>query len=219
MNGVHDMGGMHGFGPVVSEENEPVFHEEWEGRVFGMSVGFGGKLRTGGRFELESLDPADYLKFSYYQKWMQAMENSLVERGVITAEELEAKTEHYRQNPEAPVPKLEDPERVPRSISRLRLHSSPVVESDTTPRFNVGDRVRARNVNPPGHTRLPRYVRGKLCVIASYFGIHELQDTENNGDSQPVYSVRFEGAELWGEAAEPNQALYIDMWESYLEPA
>ena len=219
MNGVHDMGGMHGFGPVAPEENEPVFHEEWEGRVFGMSVGFGGKLRVGGRFELESLDPADYLEFSYYQKWLQAMENSLVERGVVTAEELKEKTEHYRRNPEAPVPRLEDPERVPRSISRLRLHYSPVVESDVAPRYSIGDRLRARNVNPPGHTRLPRYIRGKLCVIAGYYGIHELQDTENSGDPQPVYSVRFEGADLWGETAEQNQALYIDMWESYLEPA
>lgn len=218
MNGVHDMGGMHGFGPMVPEENEPVFHKEWEGRVFGMTVGFGGKLRTGGRHDLERIDPVKYLAFSYYEKWMQAMENSLLERGVITRDELDAKTDYYRENPDVPVPRVEDPERVPHSIGRLRAHYSPVVEHDATPKFNIGDQARARNINPPGHTRLPRYIRGKQCVIAGYYGIHELQDTENNEVPQPVYSVRFEGEELWGDAAEPNQALYIDMWESYLEP-
>lgn len=220
MNGVHDMGGMHGFGSVEPEEHEPVFHEPWEGRVYGMRRILGS--RAGGRPGIENLDPAVYLASSYYEKWLRATEASLVAKGILTAEELEAKTEFFRHNPDASVPSRKDPEMLERiagaTYAPQRLHR----EVGIVPRFAVGDRVRARNMNPPGHTRLPRYVRGKIGLVTLYHGVHDFQDAVPAGTDpkpQPVYNVRFDAGELWGREAEANQSLQIDMWESYLEPA
>ena len=159
MNGVHDMGGMHGFGPIEREEHEPVFHEPWEGRVYGMRRILG--PLAGGRPGIENLAPAVYLGSSYYEKWLRATEASLVAKGVLTREELEAKTEVFRHDPDASVPSRKDREMLERvakaTYAPQRLHR----EVGIAPRFAVGDRVRARNINPPGHTRLPRYVRGR----------------------------------------------------------
>lgn len=219
MNGVHDMGGMHGFGPVQREENEPVFHAPWEGRIFGITVGFGRSLRAGERFDLERLDPVKYLESSYYERWMLALENSLLESGTLTADELDARMAFFRENPDASPPQRKDPELVKRTVESLNTRYSPHREVGVAPRFRVGDVVRARNINPPGHTRLPRYVRGKQGVITRIHGVHDLQDTVGKGEPQAVYNVRFETREVWGESAEANQSLYIDMWESYLDPA
>ena len=224
MNGIHDMGGMHGFGPIEVEENEPLFHEPWEGRVRAMR----GTLPDvsspyGGRFLIESIPPDIYLKSSYYERWLLSFEDALLKRGVITAEELDEKTGFYRKNPEAEMPRGEDPDLTKSAVETLqtRRERSEQDGSGMVPRFGVGDSVKVGNINISGHTRLPRYVRGRVGTVARLYSAQNIQDhvPESEKGPQPVYSVKFEGRELWGDTAQSNQVLYIDMWESYLEPA
>jgi nitrile hydratase len=168
------------------------------------------------------MDPTHYLTSSYYEKWLHSRIKGLIDAGVLTAAELEARTAFYRQHPEAPVPQRQNPEQVQQVLTRLQTHRSPHLNLNIRPKFHPGDAVRARNMHPPGHTRLPRYVRGKRGVVVHFYGIHALQDTMPPGveaPPQPVYVVRFDAEELWGEAAEANSTVCIDMWESYLEPA
>ena len=221
MNSVHDMGGMHGFGPIPREENEPVFHAEWEARMFGINLLTIDSVPAF-RFALECLDPVVYLGSSYYERWIPVKERLLTEEGVVTAEEVEARTQHFRSNPGAAVPRREEPGAAERIRKLVRTRRSPVRDVGVASRFKAGDAVVTRNINPPGHTRLPRYVRGKHGVVTKLHGIHDFDDTVAIGASenpQPVYNVRFDAEELWGESAEPNTSLYIDIWESYLEPA
>ena len=222
MNGMHDMGGMHGFGPIELEENEPVFHHPWEGRVFAISRATPVPIPGGSRNNIEQMDPVHYLTSSYYEKWLHSRIKGLIDAGVLTEAEVEARTAFYRDHPEAPVPHREDPERVQQVLTGLRTHRSPRRHADIQPKFRPGDAVCVRNMHPPGHTRLPRYVRGKRGVVARFYGMHDLQDTLPPGveaPPQPVYAVRFNAQELWGESAQANSVVYIDMWESYLEPA
>ena len=225
MNGIHDMGGMHGFGPVEYEKDEPVFHGAWERRIYGMTTAIERHriyAPHGNRFAIESIDPALYLASSYYERWLLVTEKALIEKGLLTLAELDTKTEFFREHPEANLPRVEDPQQLERVLTATYARETLHQELGVAPRFKVGDAVRGRNINPPGHTRLPRYVRGKRGVIARYHGVHHFQDSVPEGSEpkpQPVYNVRFEGSELWGDAAEPNQSLYIDMWESYVEPA
>jgi nitrile hydratase beta subunit len=222
MNGIHDMGGMHGFGPIEREEHEPVFHQPWEGRVFAMQRATPVPIPGGSRNNIEHMDPSHYLTSSYYEKWLHARIKGCIDAGVLTAEELEARTAFYRDHPDAPVPQREDPAQVQRTLVALRTHRSPLRQVDIQPKFRLGETVRARNLHPSGHTRLPRYVRGKRGVVARFYGFFDLQDTMPPGvepPPQPLYVVRFEAQELWGNAAEANSTLCLDMWESYLEPA
>lgn len=222
MNGIHDMGGMHGFGPIKREENEPVFHHPWEGRIFAISVATPVPIPGGLRYNVETMDPGHYVNSSYYEKWLHGRVKGLVDAGVLTEEELDARASLYRDNPGAPVTRREDPERVSRVLAGLRVLNSPRRDVDIQPKFGVGDAVRARNIHPSDHTRLPRYVRGKRGMVVRCYGTHDFQDTVSSGTNaqpQPVYAVRFEAPELWGDSAETNGAVYIDMWESYLEPA
>ncbi len=225
MNGVHDMGGMHGFGPIPREENEPVFHAPWEGRIFGMLQALGPHRvhdPHGMRSALESIDPAQYLSASYYERWLLVTEKALVEKGFLSRAELDAKIEHFRRQPETTPPERLDQalrDRMQRTVYRRRSSHK---ETGVTPRYKVGDPVTVLNVNPPGHTRLPRYVRGKRGVIARLHGIHDFQDTPPQGEDaspQPVYNVRFSAQELWGETAGARDSLYIDIWESRLGAA
>ncbi len=223
MNGIHDMGGMHGFGPIELEENEPVFHQPWEGRVSAMRRTIPGVASPyGGRFLIESIPPDLYLKSSYYERWLLSFEDALLKKGLITAEELDEKTSFYRENPDAEVPREAAPE-----LAKSTLETPYTVEAPSepdgrgiTPRFEIGDSVRAANINISGHTRLPKYVRGRVGTVAKLYNAQDIQDhvPELAKGSQLVYSVRFDGRELWGDTAESNQVLYIDMWESYLEP-
>ena len=217
MNGVHDMGGMHGFGPVVREENEPVFHEAWEGRLYAMRR----LLRTGPmRPAIERLDPAVYLSVSYYERWLRSTLDTLVAGGVLTREELDAKAALFADEPGATVPVRDDPEMKARAAGSIMAIQWPRRDVGIEPAFAVGDGVRVRNIHPTGHTRLPRYARGKRGVVALYHGVHDFQDEAPAAlaGPQPVYNVRFDAAELWGEQAEANQSVFIDMWESYLDP-
>jgi nitrile hydratase subunit beta len=221
MNGIHDMGGMHGFGPIEREANEPVFHHAWEGRVFAMRVATPVPIPGGSRHNIEQMDPIHYLTSSYYEKWLHARLKGFIDAGVLTAEELEARIAFYRDHPDASVPQRQDPAQVQRVLTYLRTHRSPLREANIRPKFRIDDAVRACNIHPPAHTRLPRYVRGKRGVVARFYGIFDLQDTMPPGAEpppQPLYVVRFETQELWGNAAEANSTVCLDMWESYLEP-
>ncbi len=221
MNGVHDMGGMHGFGPVLREENEPVFHEPWEGRVFALNLTT--PLPGGLRPAIEAMRPADYLNSSYYEKWLHAKTVGLIAAGYVTEAELEARVQEFRDNPGLEPERVENPVLVAEQRERLAGIFPPARNPEGDSSFRPGDAVRVRNINLAGHTRLPRYIRGHLGTVDRLYGWHELQDQDPPGVTkegiEPVYSVRFEGAELWGEQAEPNSCVYIDMWESYLESA
>jgi nitrile hydratase subunit beta len=213
MNGVHDMGGMDGFGPVVPEQNEPVFHADWERRMYAIALPAMGAAKTNideYRHAIERIPPAQYLASSYYERWIAAIETILVERGIVTREELLAK---------------EDPSVDPNLIANAVPARGPAPIKDKSAkrpraRFAKGDRVRARNINPTGHTRLPRYVRGKAGVVARDWGVFVFADTNAHraGEKrQHCYSVAFDARALWGNSANRDR-LFIDLWEDYLEP-
>ncbi len=223
MDGIHDMGGMHGFGPIVREENEPIFHHWWESRVLAIAVVTPVAVPGGSRNNIENMDPAHYLSSSYYEKWLYSRVKGLIDAGVLTAEELETRMALFRKNPNAKTPLHPNPDAVRAKFERSRRAEPRAEKLDIPPRFSRGDRVSARNLHPSGHTRLPRYVRGKAGEVDAFYGIHNLQDSVLPSGCghrrQPLYAVRFEASELWGESAESKSAVYLDMWESYLEPA
>jgi len=223
MNGVHDLGGMHGFGPVEREPDEPVFHADWERVMVAIQrdgLGRGVYNLDEFRHGIERMDPAHYLTSSYYEHWLDGITRLLLEKGVIAPDELEARAAYFAEHADAPAtapiaaPLPEPRPRLPReTLSSIRPQVAP-------PRFAVGDPVLTRHDAPRGHTRLPRYARGKRGEIAALHGTHVFPDSHAHGGGeqpQPLYSVRFDGHELWGDAAEPGQVVYIDMWESYLE--
>jgi nitrile hydratase subunit beta len=219
MNGVHDMGGMHGMGPVAPEPNEPVFHERWEARVYALNRAMGliGKWNIdAGRHSRERISPADYLRMSYYEKWLAGLIMLLKESGLATEVELQS----GRPEPGAvkATPALTS-DQVGSFVAARGTFDRPV---NTPPRFAVGEQVRAKKINPTGHTRLPRYARGTTGVVDRIHGAHVFPDTNahfRGENPQHLYSVRFSARELWGEAASARDAVYIDLWESYLEPA
>ena len=226
MDGVHDMGGMHGFGPVQHEDNEPVFHEPWEGHVYALGNAIRGGLYPNldaSRFSLESLPPAEYLAYSYYERWLIRAQRRLIELGYLTEEELDDRLAFYREHPDAQVPRGDDASGLERAKARFNSTPKALHRSDgEPPHFKVGDAVCTKNIHPAGHTRLPRYARGKRGVIARVHGSHDFPDTIAHGlgaHAQGLYSVCFDAHELWGENAEGRGGVYIDLWESYLEPA
>ena len=211
------MGGVPGYGPVQPERDAPVFHDEWEGRVFGLVFSVKGAFS---RHTLESLDPEVYLS-GYYRRLTAALERGLVERGALSAKELEAKTGHFRDNPKARPTRIVDPELT--ELVRAGKYRQRQIrrEPPRPPAFAVGDRVRARRIEHDGHTRLPAYVQGKSGTVAAVYAAYDFPDDtpgDEDAPAQHLYSVRFEGRELWGASAEPGTALYIDMLEGYLDP-
>ena len=225
MNGIHDMGGMHGFGPIDIETGEPVFREEWEGRVYGMVTGIREEHDVygpyGSRHYIESIPPARYLASSYYERWMLALQAALVNKGLLTADEIDDRARQFTTDPTSETPKRLDPELADRVRQRIYAPQPLEQRVSTVPLFSVGDEIVVRNIHPEGHTRLPRYVRGKRGKIARIYGAQGFQDEPTIADSSPqhVYSAVFEASELWGRNAEPNQRLYIDMWECWMEMA
>ncbi len=218
MNGIHDLGGMHGFGPVEREEGEPLFHAEWERRVFGMltstAIGIGFSIDEF-RSHIENMGAAHYLETSYYEHWLHAIEVLTVLRGGVSADELAAG--HVAEPGAGPAPL--QPEGVPKVLAH-RLAGR--VDLDGPAPFAVGDRVRARNLHPEDHTRLPRYVRGHVGRIDRVHGGFVFPDTvaRRAGDKpQFCYSVRFDADELWGPDAGGRGAVYVDLFDDYLEPA
>ena len=219
MNGGQDLGGTHGHGPVKPEPNEPVFHGDWEKRAFALTLAMG---MPGGwnidmsRFARENRKPNEYLDMTYYQVWLAGLETLMKERGLVAEDEIEAG--RSLQAPK-PVPRVLKPEDVAKT-----LHRGGPTERDTNtkPAFEVGQRVRAKNINPVTHTRLPRYVRGHVGTIERVLGCHVFPDSNALGrgeDPRWLYTVRFDGRELWGDQADPTTQVSVDAWEPYLERA
>jgi nitrile hydratase subunit beta len=219
MNGAQDLGGMMGFGPVEPEEDEPVFHAEWERLVFALTLAMGA---TGAwnldasRHARESLDPARYLSSTYYQIWLEGLARLLREAKLATPEELAT---GRMAAPPAPLKRVLAAADVDRALA---AGASTDREPPAPARFRAGDRVRARNMHPFGHTRLPRYVRGRTGEIVQVNGAHVFPDSHAHGlgeDPQWLYTVRFTARELWGEDRNGGDAVHADLWEPYLDPA
>lgn len=222
MNGAHDLGGMHGFGPIdpEPETQEPVFHADWERRIFGLNLaaGFLGKWNIDvSRFARERQHPVEYLRHTYYENWLAGLETLLLDAGLVTAEELRTGKATGPAD-DAIRQRVLKAEQVAETLARGGPVSLP---TDTRSRFGPGDRVRAVNRHPLGHTREPRYVRGRLGTIHAHHGFHVFPDCNAQGskEGRHLYSVRFEATELWGEDAAGRSAVYVDLWEDYLEPA
>jgi len=218
MNGVHDMGGMHGMGPIKAEKDEPVFHERWEARTYVLTRAIGAWRKWNidtGRYWIEKIAPADYLRMSYYEKWFVRMVNLLVETGLVSRSEVESGKPDPGSKKATP-PLTED--RVPAVALNRNIASN--LDPKIAPRFKTGQAVRAKNINPTGHTRLPRYARGKRGQIHLDHGVYNFPDTnaqELGEHRQHVYSVRFASRDLWGAQASPHDFVYLDLWDDHLE--
>jgi len=228
-NTIHDMGGMHGFGPVEHDKDEAggaAFHEAWEGRLWGMrqAVIRSGKLRLRpgeNRGVIETMGAVPYLTTPYYGRFLHSTIDRMIEHGLITREEIEARTAEYLANPAAPLPRTVDPAAAAAVRASLSVAAYPKPAAGE-PLFTAGRRVRARNLNWEGHNRLPRYVRGRIGTVERINGWYLIEDdhAERLGrNPQPVYTVGFDGDEIWGPGSEPNLRVYLELWEGYLEPA
>jgi nitrile hydratase subunit beta len=218
MDGIHDMGGMHGFGKVEPEPNEPVFHAPWEGRTYAINraLGYTGiwtidETRAG----IERLPPEVYLGSSYYRKWELRLENLLVEKGLADADEI---TSGHALRPGKTLKRTMKVADVANALSR----GSFARPAQGPARFKAGDKVRTKNIHPATHTRLPRYARDKVGVVEAIRGCHVYPDTVAIGQGenpQWLYTVLFDGRELWGEASDASLKVSIEAFEPYLEPA
>lgn len=207
MYGIHDLGGIDGFGPVDVEPGEPYFHEPWERQLFAVSRAAISLLDSDGQFRhsIERMDPVHYLTSSYYEHWATGVATALIENGHLTRAELEARA------PSFPLSRPLSP----------WAQARPGPDS-TEPRFAEGDAVRVRLWQSPGHTRCPRYVQGRRGTVVRLDGVASLPDVEAHSRGRqrtPTYSVRFDAAELWGDGAEAGASVHVDLWEPYLEPA
>jgi nitrile hydratase subunit beta len=217
MNGGQDLGGVQGFGPVDPEPDEPVFHAEWEKRAFALTLAMampGAWNIDMSRFARENRDPAEYLTMSYYQLWFAGLETMLKERDLVTDDEIVV---GHALNEPKPVKRVLSPGDV---LNVLHRGGPTERDTNTTAAFKSGDKVRAKNINPPTHTRLPRYVRGRMGVVERVIGFHVFPDSNAQGageNPQWLYTVRFDGRDLWGDTADPTVKVSVDAWESYLE--
>jgi nitrile hydratase beta subunit len=216
VNGVHDMGGMANLGEMVIEPDEPVFHHPWEGRVHAMTVA--SPTRTNidaGRHQRELIPGPEYLAMSSYEKWFRSLTELVVARGLATRAEI-------IDGHAAPGFELATPVLAAEDVGDRLSRRGSYLRDGPSPQFAEGDTVRARNLNPPGHTRLPRYVRGRLGMIVARRGAHVFPDSHAHGkgeDPRPLYTVRFTARELWGPDANPRDSVCLDLWEPYLERA
>ena len=206
MDGIHDLGGVEGFGPVEVEPDEPYFHEEWERKV--MQVNFAAVVALGPppgvwRHGIERMDPAHYLASSYYELWLTRCATLMVEAGLVTVDELERRAGG----------------RVPLARPDRGVRPSGDDTDHTEPALAVGDGVRVREWHPLGHTRAPRYVQGKRGVVARFDGVYAIADFSAHGGApvlDPTYSVRFTSEELWGDGGREREVVHVDLWERYL---
>lgn len=219
MNGAQDLGGQMGFGPIELEDNEPNFHAAWEERAFALTLAMGA---TGSwtidtsRFARESLPPADYLSSSYYEIWTRGLEKLLLDKDLVTAEELK---QGKALGPAKPVTRVLTAE----TVAPVLAKGGPADREQKQPaRFRIDDRVRTKRMHPETHTRLPRYARDAEGVIEAIHGVHVFPDSNAHGKGeQPtwLYSVAFKGTDIWGEDSDPKLTLRIDLWEPYLDLA
>jgi nitrile hydratase subunit beta len=217
MNGIHDMGGLQDMGPVQHERDEPIFHAEWEGRIYAINS----SLRASGkwnldawRHQIELLPPVEYMRMTYYERWLPINEQLLVKHGLVTPAELA--TGKPDPGSTKAIPALT----AATVASRLGRGIASSHDPTVRPQFKVGQRVRARNMHPVGHTRLPRYARGKVGIVGRDHGVYLFPDTNAHFQGQKrqhVYSVRFTARELWGERASGRDTVHLDMWDDYLE--
>jgi nitrile hydratase beta subunit len=218
MDGIHDLGGMDGFGTVEPELDEPRFHHRWEGRVYAMSTAMAASGAWNidmGRFGIERLPPAVYVSSSYYEKWRRRLELMLVEHQLVTRDEIDG------GHPNTPGQHLPNGAFTADRASSVLKRGSYTRTPQAPPRFQVGDRVRTRNIHPHSHTRLPRYTRGHIAVVERLHGANVFPDSVVRGDGEDpqwLYTIRFDGRELWGSDAEPGTAVSVDAFEPYLEP-
>ena len=217
MNGVHDMGGQHGMGPVSYEKNEPVFHGQWEARVYALTRAMRAWRKwtlDADRYALEVLPPHEYLRMSYYERWLTRLEQHVVKYGFVTAAEFEQKAAAAGSSKATPALTMATAERwLSRGIPSAH-------DPKVRPMFKVGQRVRARNIHPTGHTRLPRYARGKEGLVTRDHGVYAFPDTNAHAQGekrQHVYSVRFTARELWGPQAPARDSVHLDLFDDYLE--
>lgn len=226
MDGIHDIGGMHGLGRIVTEENEPPFHTPWEGRMHGIAITCqvsGINTTPEQRKTIENMGATAYLNTSYYEKWLYAYETMLIEKGVITKAELDGRVASQAdvkmvEHPQFPVSPSGYAEKVKYIIYNGTPHDRP---TDKAPLFKVGDRVRAKNNHPTSHTRLPGFTKGKVGVVEAHHGAHCHHEALATGLGEipdHLYAVKFTGPELWGPDGATNDAVYVDLFESYLEP-
>jgi nitrile hydratase beta subunit len=216
MIGIHDMGGMEGMGELGYEVNEPTFHAEWEGRVLAIHAATRVYRRGPLRPTIEIIPAKDYLRMSYYERWLMALIGQVIERGLATRAEIERGNADAGSEKATPALTLGD--------ASETLFRTPQSELDieVEERFQVGERVRVRNLHSTTHTRMPRYTRGRVGIVERDRGVFALPDNEVyflDPKPQHVYLVRFTARELWGEEAPEHDKLYLDMWEDYLEPA
>jgi nitrile hydratase len=214
MNGPHDMGGFTRFGPIAPEADEPVFHADWERRAFALVLAMGA---TGSwnidmsRAARESLSASDYWTSSYYRIWIEGLIRLLKEYRLVADEEV---GDGRMRSAAKPVKVLKGAE-----VAAVLAKGGPANRPcERAQRFRVGDRVRARNINPATHTRLPRYVRGRAGEIVRVHGTHVFPDSsaQNRGeDPQWLYGVEFSAMELWGK--DNPDKVCLDLWEPYLE--
>jgi nitrile hydratase len=215
-NTIHDMGGMQGFGPVLPEEREPPFHAAWEGRVYALQRAMGHiRLWTidGGRASLETLPPLAYLAASYYERWFLGLEKRVVAHGLVGDDEIAAGRS------------LRPGRRLNRKMTAADAQRLPLADfqrpAAAPARFKPGDAVHIHNLNPPTHTRLPRYARGKRGTVEAVRGCHVFPDSAAVGagdNPQWLYTVAFPARELWGEEADPTITVSIEAFEPYLTP-
>jgi nitrile hydratase len=218
MNGVHDMGGMHGFGKVEPEPNEPPFHAPWEGRVLAVQRAM--RFTRAWNIDMsrdarERLPAPVYLSASYYQRWALGMERNALERGLIDADEIAA---GHALRPGKPVERVMTKSDIGHAFTRGSFSRPPSQPA----RFKAGDRVHTKNINPPSHTRLPRYARGRGGVVEAVRGCHVFPDSVTTGggeNPQWLYTVVFDGRQLWGANADPTLTVSVEAFEPYLEPA
>ena len=219
MNGAHDMGGMMGFGPVAPEHDEPVFHAAWEKRMMAMNVATGAAGAwniDSGRHARENRSPRDYLDATYYQLWYLGLTRLLAEHGLVGADEFAA---GRALRPGAKIARVLAAGKVEAAMARRAPYQR---EAASPAKFSAGMAVRTKEMHPAGHTRLPRYARGKAGVIEIVHGAHVYPDAHAHGlGEQPhwLYCVAFAATELWGRDADPASSVSVDCWEPYLEPA
>jgi nitrile hydratase len=224
MNGVFDLGGTDGMGPVNPPAEEPLFSAEWEKSVFAMfpllfRAGYFGldEFRNG----IEQMDPAVYLKSPYYEHWLYTYEHNAVSKGYIDADELERRRQYYLQNPTAPLPQHKAQPELVEFVSSVASAGAPAQRpTDKPAAFAVGDAVRISTDAPFGHSRRARYIRGKVAEVVAHRGSFIYPDSAGNGlgdDPQHVYTVKFTSQELWGDKyADPNGSVLFDVWEPYI---
>lgn len=219
MNGPQDLGGQMGFGPVAPEKDEPLFHAPWERRALALTLAMGATREWNidmSRHARESTPPAQYLSSSYYEIWMAGLRRLMLAQGLVTEAELAS-------GKMAVPPKKVAGKLLAQNVAAALAKGGPTTRPATgEPRYKIGDKVRTKNIHPTTHTRLPRYLRGHVGEIVLLHGTHVFPDSnahKQGEQPQPLYTVRFQAADIWGEARHPCDQVSADLWEPYLDPA